>query len=34
VPLNRLASGTTYDVSFSGAIDGVPVTRTWSFTTK
>lgn len=34
VPLNRLASGTTYDVSFAGTIDGVPVTRTWSFTTK
>jgi uncharacterized protein YkwD len=34
VPLARLASGTTYDVSFSGAVDGVPVSRNWSFTTK
>ena len=34
VPLNRLASGTTYDVSFAGTLDGVPVTRAWSFTTK
>jgi hypothetical protein len=34
VPLGQLASGTTYDVSFSGAIDGVPISRTWSFTTK
>ena len=34
VPLAQLASATTYDVSFSGAIDGAPVSRTWSFTTK
>lgn len=34
VPLSRLASGTTYDVSFVGAIDGAPVARNWSFTTK
>ena len=34
VPLSRLAAATTYDVSFSGALDGAPVTRTWSFTTK
>ena len=34
VPLAQLASATTYDVSFSGAIDGVPIGRTWSFTTK
>jgi uncharacterized protein YkwD len=34
VPLARLASGTTYDVTFTGAVDGVPVTRSWSFTTK
>ncbi|MFJ1472219.1 CAP domain-containing protein [Massilia orientalis] len=34
VPLAQLASATTYDVSFSGAIDGVPVSRNWSFTTK
>jgi hypothetical protein len=34
VPLAQLASGTTYDVSFSGAVDGVPISRSWSFTTK
>jgi uncharacterized protein YkwD len=34
VPLSVLASRTTYDVSFVGAVDGVPVTRNWSFTTK
>lgn len=34
VPLAQLASATTYDVSFSGAIDGVPISRNWSFTTK
>ncbi len=34
VPLARLASGTTFDVTFTGAVDGVPVTRSWSFTTK
>jgi uncharacterized protein YkwD len=44
VPLDRLAANTTYDVSFSGALDVVgaggvvtsstPVARTWSFTTR
>jgi len=34
VPLSTLTSGTTYDVSFSGTVDGVAVTRNWSFTTK
>jgi uncharacterized protein YkwD len=34
VPLAPLASGTTYDVAFSGAIDGTAVSRSWSFTTK
>jgi uncharacterized protein YkwD len=34
VPLARLASATTYDVSFTGAVDGVAVSRSWSFTTK
>jgi len=34
VPLARLASATTYDVTFTGAVDGVPVSRSWSFTTK
>jgi uncharacterized protein YkwD len=34
VPLSPLASGTTYDVSFTGTVDGTQVTRNWSFTTK
>lgn len=33
IPLNVLASGTTYDVTFIGTVDGVAVTRSWSFTT-
>jgi len=34
VPLSPLAGATTYDVSFSGTVDGTAVTRNWSFTTK
>lgn len=34
VPLAVLQSGTTYDVTFSGAVDGVPLSRSWSFTTR
>ncbi len=34
VPLSPLRSATTYDVSFSGAVDGRPVSKTWSFTTR
>jgi uncharacterized protein YkwD len=34
VPLAPLAASTTYDVTFTGAVDGTPVTRSWSFTTK
>jgi uncharacterized protein YkwD len=34
VPLQKLAAATTYDVSFSGTVDGAPVTRNWSFTTR
>jgi uncharacterized protein YkwD len=34
VPLQKLAAATTYDVSYTGTVDGVPVTRTWSFTTR
>lgn len=34
VPLDVLAAGTTYDVRFIGAVDGVPVDRSWSFTTR
>jgi uncharacterized protein YkwD len=34
IPLSTLAAGTTYDVQFTGAVDGVPVTRNWSFSTR
>jgi len=34
IPLSVLTANTRYDVSFSGAIDGAPVSKTWSFTTK
>ncbi|WP_342119213.1 CAP domain-containing protein [Pseudoduganella sp. OTU4001] len=34
VPLTTLSAGTTYDVSFAGTVDGVSVSRNWSFTTK
>ncbi|WP_156398015.1 MULTISPECIES: CAP domain-containing protein [unclassified Duganella] len=34
IPLSTLSANTTYDVSFSGTVDGVPVTKNWSFTTK
>ena len=34
VPLAPLAAGTTYEVSFSGTVNGSPVTRDWSFTTR
>ncbi len=34
VPLTVLRAATIYDVSFTGALDGVAVTRNWSFTTK
>lgn len=34
VPLAPLAAGTTYDVRFSGTVDGQAVTVDWSFTTK
>jgi len=34
VPLAPLRSATTYDVSFSGSVGGVNVTRNWSFSTK
>lgn len=34
IPLSPLAHGTTYDVQFAGTIDGVPVSRSWSFTTQ
>jgi uncharacterized protein YkwD len=34
IPLSVLSPGTTYDVQFSGTVDGVPVNRSWSFTTQ
>ena len=34
IPLATLTSNTTYDVSFTGTVDGIAVTKTWSFTTK
>lgn len=34
IPLAVLAPATTYDVSFSGQVDGVQIDRNWSFTTR
>lgn len=34
VPLSVLKPNTTYDVTFTGTIDNVATTKTWSFTTK
>jgi len=34
VPLSTLTANTTYDVSFTGVVDSVAVSRNWSFTTK
>jgi hypothetical protein len=34
VPLDVLAGATTYDVQFSGTVDGLSVNRSWSFTTR
>jgi len=34
IPLDRLTAATTYDVQFAGSVDGIPVTRSWSFTTQ
>jgi uncharacterized protein YkwD len=34
VPLDPLKAATTYDVSFTGIVDDLPVSKTWSFTTK
>ena len=34
VPLAPLASATIYDVQFVGTVSGVPVARSWSFSTK
>lgn len=34
IPLAPLKGATTYDVSFSGMVDSIPVTKSWSFTTR
>lgn len=34
IPLTPLRSGTVYDVSFRGSVDGVNADRDWSFTTR
>jgi len=34
IPLTPLTSNTTYDVSFTGTVDKLPVSKNWSFTTK
>lgn len=34
VPLAPLRAATTYDVSFAGTVNGAPVAREWSFTTR
>ncbi|MGH8854112.1 MAG: CAP domain-containing protein [Telluria sp.] len=34
VPLAPLRAATTYDVSFSGTVNGTAISRDWSFTTK
>jgi hypothetical protein len=34
IPLAPLASGTTYEVQFTGLLDGERVSRAWSFTTQ
>jgi len=34
IPLATLRANTTYDVSFTGTVDSVAVSRNWSFTTK
>ncbi len=34
VPLSVLAAKTTYDVVFTGTVDGMAATRSWAFTTR
>jgi len=34
IPLAPLLPGTTYEVSFVGTVDGMNVSRTWTFTTR
>lgn len=33
IPLTPLATSTTYDVNFTGTVDGIAVNKSWSFTT-
>ena len=33
IPLTVLRRGTSYEVEFSGSVDGTPVSRSWSFST-
>lgn len=34
VPVLALQAATTYEVAFTGAVNGAPLTRAWSFTTR
>ncbi|MFM2087409.1 MAG: hypothetical protein RLZZ237_2278, partial [Pseudomonadota bacterium] len=34
IPLSTLSAATTYDVSFTGTVNGAAVVRNWSFTTR
>jgi len=34
IPKTALAGGTTYDVTFSGTVNGTATSKTWSFTTR
>jgi hypothetical protein len=34
IPLDKLTPATTYDVQFTGTISGIPVSKSWSFTTR
>jgi uncharacterized protein YkwD len=34
VPLSVLAAATVYDVAFAGTADGIPISKSWSFTTR
>lgn len=34
IPLSPLQTATTYDVLFEGTVDGVPASRSWSFSTR
>lgn len=34
IPLDPLDAGVTYDANFVGALNGIPLTKSWSFTTR